>query len=347
MTDFLEVARRHTALGYCVFPTQPGSKEPLRRSRGVHDATRDERQFLHWALAEPNANVAIAPGASGATVLDIDSKAGASPRDVFGDLELDERDLVLVWSGEAPEPNEQHPHSLAGERGAHVWYAGARPTVPKTRIRGVEIRSDNVYVLAPGSSHPSGVLYDGALRHVRALPPAPASVVELHKHGAEEFGTGHLIVPKDGEPIESPRAPGSSSGGRSATSSVWASSTAPRSSGCSPRTRRVSRRRCRPRRCADCGRGATSLVSRGPRAAPPRWTGAHGWAASGKGAPDGPRPHSPRRRAARRARQGGRRRCGRWRGHGFVGEVLGRSSSRTPRPTRTRCSCSCSSRSGT
>ena len=69
--------------------------------------------------------------------------------------------------------------------------------------------------MAPGSHHPSGVPYQGTLPPVRRLPEPPASVLELHAHGAETYGTGNLLVPDDDDtPIEQ--------GGRHQTLLGWA-----------------------------------------------------------------------------------------------------------------------------
>jgi Bifunctional DNA primase/polymerase, N-terminal len=189
-----------TQRGYWVFPCRECSKEPFGRTRGVNDASRDERTILHWHDKWPYANWGVALGPSDVSVLDIDPKYGASPGDVIGELELDAP--VAIATGIAPEPDDEYPNSLAGERGAHLYYVGALDSVTRTRIPGVEIRSRGLYVIAPGGHHPSGVPYQGVLRPVHRLPPPPASVLALHAHGAQTYGKGTLTVPADGEPIE-------------------------------------------------------------------------------------------------------------------------------------------------
>lgn len=178
--DLEAAAVTHGARGYHVFPVRPRSKEPHARTQGVYDATTDERAILHaWDRYGERSNIAVAPTPSGAFILDIDAKDGADPEDVLTDLELDLRDLVIVWTGTAGEPDELHPRSLPGVRGAHVWFRGRAPT-GKLEPPGCEIRgAPGGYGLLPPSVHPCGDRYEGALPPVAALPTPPAVVLDL------------------------------------------------------------------------------------------------------------------------------------------------------------------------
>ena len=207
MRRLLDVARYLGERGYWVFPLAPAGKRPICHG-GVNAATRAERELLHWWDRTPDANVGINDGASGLLVVDIDPKAGADPDEVLEELSLQRDHLVHVETGEAPEPDEQHPDSLAGVRGLHVPFrAPGVASVPKTSITGVELRAAGLYTVAPGSRHPSGVLYEGELPPVCELPGPPASVFALHSAGSSAFGSGMLIRPPEGESITSPRAP--------------------------------------------------------------------------------------------------------------------------------------------
>jgi len=168
----LDLAER----GYHVFPLRPHSKRPITGD-GFKSATTDERRLLHWWSGTPDANIGIACGASGIDVLDIDTKAGADPQEVIADLDLEHH--PVVWTGEAPERSAKHPDSLAGGRGAQIYFRGERKTAPNTTIRGVELRGAGAYVVAPPSVHPSGVPYLGELPPVDELPELPAAVIAI------------------------------------------------------------------------------------------------------------------------------------------------------------------------
>jgi hypothetical protein len=169
-SPLLEAALTHAEHGYSVFPTAPRGKRPLT-ANGFKAATRDERDILHRWQEYPDANVAVACGASRIVVLDIDSKAGADPQDVLGELDI--AGVPLIYTGEAPEPSERDPNSLSGVRGAHLYFAGDLAGTNKLSIAGCEIRGSQHYVVAPPSVHPSGVVYDGTLPPVAELPPVP------------------------------------------------------------------------------------------------------------------------------------------------------------------------------
>jgi len=169
-SPLLEAALTYAEHGYSVFPTAPRGKHPLT-ANGFKAATRDERDILHRWEEHPDANVGVACGASHIVVLDIDSKAGADPQDILGELDI--AGVPLIYTGEAPEPSEKDPNSLSGVRGAHLYFAGDLAGTNKLSIVGCEIRGNQHYVVAPPSVHPSGVVYQGTLPPVAELPPVP------------------------------------------------------------------------------------------------------------------------------------------------------------------------------
>ena len=69
----LAYARR----GWPVFPCRPGRKEP-DTAHGFKDATTDPERITAWWTAVPGRNVAIATGAPGPDVLDVDVRPGGS-----------------------------------------------------------------------------------------------------------------------------------------------------------------------------------------------------------------------------------------------------------------------------
>ena len=68
---FLEIALDCLKRGWHVFPCWPGDKRPLVRG-GFLSATNLENEVRAWWTKWPDANVGIATGASGLTVLDCD-----------------------------------------------------------------------------------------------------------------------------------------------------------------------------------------------------------------------------------------------------------------------------------
>ena len=77
MTDaILRQALAYAARGWPVFPCQPGRKIPAT-THGYRDATTDERQITEWFTRHPGRNLAIATGAPGPDVLDVDQHGPA------------------------------------------------------------------------------------------------------------------------------------------------------------------------------------------------------------------------------------------------------------------------------
>ena len=77
MTDAtLRQALTFAACGWPVLPCQPGQKIPATR-HGVRDATTDPGQITAWFGRHPDWNLAIATGAPGPDVLDVDQHGDA------------------------------------------------------------------------------------------------------------------------------------------------------------------------------------------------------------------------------------------------------------------------------
>jgi hypothetical protein len=193
----VEFALDLAGLGYYVFPIAERGKVPLT-GRGFKDATRDERKILHMWDRTPGANIGIDLGRSGVFVVDMDPKYGADPEEAIDALGLNRDDLVSVRTGEAPEPTDELPHSLAGTRGMHLYFAGVYPT-RATPVAGVEIRGVGGYTVAPGSAHASGVPYVGVLPKVEGLPTPPPSIVTLLRTAERS----KVVAPRVDGPIPS------------------------------------------------------------------------------------------------------------------------------------------------
>uniref|UniRef100_A0A6H1Z7L8 Putative bifunctional DNA primase/polymerase n=1 Tax=viral metagenome TaxID=1070528 RepID=A0A6H1Z7L8_9ZZZZ len=155
-----EYARR---FGWAVFPCHsivegrctcgkadcgsPG-KHP-RTAHGVKDASSDLKQIAAWWAEWPDANIAIACGAvsGGLVVLDVDTGHA-------GDESLD--DLVTEY-GPLPET----PEVLTGGGGRHLYFRSEQriPNLVGQLGRGLDLRGDGGYVIAPKSGHISGREY--------------------------------------------------------------------------------------------------------------------------------------------------------------------------------------------
>ena len=72
----LRQALAYARRGWPVFPCLPGEKIPATR-HGYRDATTDQRQITAWFGRGPDWNLAIATGAPGPDVLDVDQHGPA------------------------------------------------------------------------------------------------------------------------------------------------------------------------------------------------------------------------------------------------------------------------------
>jgi len=138
VAPFRAAALRYAAAGWLVFPCKPGSKEPLTR-HGFKDATTDPAVIRAWWVRWPDANVAIATGAPGPDVLDVDNDDD---------------------SGWAAFNRLQRRGLLAGafafvrtrSGGLHAYYAGtAQRCAIKIGGAALDYRAAGGYVLAPPS----------------------------------------------------------------------------------------------------------------------------------------------------------------------------------------------------
>jgi len=182
--DLLDVALSYAALGWPVFPCQPGAKVPAVK-RGFHDASVDPEDLTAWWEYEPSFNIGIATGPAGLLVVDLDVKLDLHLEEVNGHPELVEGpnyvNGLLTFSEtlttrDLPWLDTHEVNTPSG--GIHLYFAVETP-VPSSagRVgRGVDIRSDGGYVIAAGSSTDAGC-YE-LERNCDPLP-APQWLVEL------------------------------------------------------------------------------------------------------------------------------------------------------------------------
>jgi len=130
-------------VGWPVFPCRPGSKEPATRN-GFLDATTDEAQIREWWRREPERNVAIATGAPGPDVVDVDLREDGSG---FAALNRAKREgLVDGYQAIVQTPS----------RGFHLYYRGSEQRNGSIRGQHLDFRSRGGYVVAPPSATPAG-----------------------------------------------------------------------------------------------------------------------------------------------------------------------------------------------
>lgn len=151
--------RSRDAQGQCGSP----GKHP-RTPNGVKDATTDPAIIAGWWGRWPKAHVAIAAGASGLLVVDVDPRNGGD--DSLADLERQH----------GPLPDT--PRQLTGGGGVHVLFQ--RPDRPHVRGprhglgRGVDVKADGGYIIAAPSGHLLGRPYIWEVGHaLDDLPIAP------------------------------------------------------------------------------------------------------------------------------------------------------------------------------
>ncbi len=132
----LDAALEYAALGWPILPTGgDDGKKPLI-PHGLTNASADPDQVRRWWTRWPDANIAIATGAPGPDVLDIDNPGAADDR-------------ALDMPGVA---------TVATQRGLHRYFMGTDQRTIKLPYG--ELRRRGSYVIAPPSVRPdTGYVY--------------------------------------------------------------------------------------------------------------------------------------------------------------------------------------------
>ena len=122
-----------------MFPCIPGEKVPAT-SHGVKDATTDPAQIRAWWARNPGRNVAIATGAPGPDVLDVDRHGDASGFPALRQLKA--AGIVGQVAALVRTPSG----------GAHLYAPGSEQGNGSLRGHHIDFRSAGGYVLAPPSA---------------------------------------------------------------------------------------------------------------------------------------------------------------------------------------------------
>ena len=159
--DRLALALEYLGMGFSVIPLRPGAKLPRIpwEEFKTRRATVDE--VTRWFKGTDN-NIAIVTGAiSGVAVVDCDSVASMEyARSKF--------------------PSHQRTLTTKGE---HLWFKHPGIQVRNSvNLHGIklDIRGDGGYVVAPGSRHPDGMIYQrgGVWGPTESLPVFPQAILE-------------------------------------------------------------------------------------------------------------------------------------------------------------------------
>jgi hypothetical protein len=140
MTDAtLRQALDFAAHGWPVFPCQPGQKIPATR-HGYLDATTDQDQITRWFTRHPGWNLAVATGAPGPDVLDVDQHGHAGN----GFAAFNELHRAALLGGASA-----YVRTPSG--GLHAYFAGTGQRNGHLPGHHLDFRSTGGYVLTPPS----------------------------------------------------------------------------------------------------------------------------------------------------------------------------------------------------
>lgn len=192
MTDAaLRQALVYAARGWPVFPCAPGQKIPAT-PHGYRDATTDPGQIIAWYALRPECNLAIATGAPGPDVLDVDEHGPAG--NWFAAL-IKLRDARLLDDAAA------YVRTPSG--GMHAYFAGSDQRNGHLPADHLDFRSAGGYILAPPSTvggKPYRVLWEPGGRSglnwdmvTRLLQPQQERRHRPRQPQAANGDLGHLV----------------------------------------------------------------------------------------------------------------------------------------------------------
>lgn len=155
-TPVLEAALEYAARGWAIFPVS--GKRP-QTARGFEDASSDPVVVERLFTDVTPTGVAVACGASGLLVVDLDGPAAAEAWAELAARHGGHSETLVAQTG---KPN-----------GLHLYFAGEGRSSAGRLGPGIDTRGRGGYVVAPPSWHPSGAVYRW-LDPDAPLAPAPA-----------------------------------------------------------------------------------------------------------------------------------------------------------------------------
>jgi Bifunctional DNA primase/polymerase, N-terminal len=142
----LAAALRYAQTGWPVFPCLTGQKTPATQ-HGFLDATTDPDKITWWWSHNPSHNVAIATGAPGPDVLDVDVHKQGSGFTAFNRLH---REGLLDGAS---------AYIRTPSGGLHAYFTGSEQSNGHLPRHHLDFRSKGGYVVAP-PSHVNGKPYE-------------------------------------------------------------------------------------------------------------------------------------------------------------------------------------------
>lgn len=161
-------AKKYAEQGWQSFPIKERDKTPIVKWADV--ATTEENMLVGWWDTMPEANIAIACGKrSGIIVLDVDAGHGGY------------ESLTVLFEKYGPLPTT--PVSKTGSGGEHIFFKHPGIEIRNSAGKlgkGLDIRGDGGYVVAPPSIHPNGNAYQWEVRPSETpLADMPEWMIEL------------------------------------------------------------------------------------------------------------------------------------------------------------------------
>lgn len=161
-------AKKYAEQGWQSFPIKERDKTPIVKWADV--ATTEENMLVGWWDTMPEANIAIACGKrSGIVVLDVDAGHGGY------------ESLTVLFEKYGPLPTT--PVSKTGSGGEHIFFKHPGIEIRNSAGKlgkGLDIRGDGGYVVAPPSVHPNGNAYQWEVRPSETpLADMPEWMIEL------------------------------------------------------------------------------------------------------------------------------------------------------------------------
>ncbi len=161
-------AKKYAEQGWQSFPIKERDKTPIVKWADV--ATTEENMLVGWWDTMPEANIAIACGKrSGIVVLDVDAGHGGY------------ESLTVLFEKYGPLPTT--PVSKTGSGGEHIFFKHPGIEIRNSAGKlgkGLDIRGDGGYVVAPPSIHPNGNAYEWEVRPSETpLADMPEWMIEL------------------------------------------------------------------------------------------------------------------------------------------------------------------------